>query len=155
MKNLIYLILIILAFATGFSLQRNPDPEIIETSDTIFSTRLKIDTVFKYYPMPFLCYLRGDSVEVAKGVKLPVESKVYEDSTYTLQVGGIAPELDYIAVYPRTVYQDKIINNYVDRVIKVPDNKRWGIGVSAGYGFSRDGPTPFIGISINYNIFRF
>ena len=37
-----------LAFATGFSLQRNPEPEINETSDTIFSTRRKIDTVFKY-----------------------------------------------------------------------------------------------------------
>ena len=132
MKNLIYIILIIIAFALSFYLKQKQDPEIIENTRTVYSTSLKIDSVKVYYPMPFLCVLRGDSIEVAPGIKKPVESKVYKDSTYTLQVSGIAPELDYIEIYPRTVYNETTY--YKDRIIKVPDAKRWGIGVSAGYG---------------------
>ena len=42
-------------------------------------------------------------------VVLPREFKVYEDSTYTAQVSGVEPSLDWIKVYQRT----EIINNVV------------------------------------------
>ena len=155
MKKIIFILIIIISFASGYFLKQKPDPEIVHTSDTIYRTRIDIDTVLYPYPMTFLCFLRGDSIIVADSVKVAVETKSYKDSSYTVQIIGVAPELDYIEVYPRYIYQDKIINNYTDKIIKVPDSKRWGVGVSAGYGFSRDGPSPYIGISLNYNIFRF
>ena len=75
--------------------------------------------------------------------------------SYTAYVSGVAPQLDSISVFNKIEYRDREITNNIDCIIKVPSNKRWGIGISAGYGFSRDGPSPYIGIGISYNVFRF
>lgn len=39
--------------------------------------------------------------------------------------------------------------------LDLPKVKRWGIGASAGYGIGKDGLTPFVGLSLNYSLFRF
>lgn len=89
-------------------------------------------------------------------IYLPVilEQKVYEDpdSTYRAVVSGPAidkygPKLDTISVYSRkeTVYQTKTV--YVEP-------SRWSIGLQAGYGASKDGLTPYIGIGIQYNLWN-
>ena len=81
---------------------------------------------------------------------LPVllEQKVYEDSTYRAVVSGpsieqYGPRLDSISIYSRktTVYQTKTV--YVEP-------SRWSIGIQAGYGASKDGLTPYVGIGVQY-----
>ena len=36
--------------------------------------------------------------------------------------------------------------------INIPKQKRWGIGINAGYGISNSGLSPYIGLGINYSI---
>lgn len=79
-------------------------------------------------------------------VYLPQESIVWQDDRCIVYAHGINPQVDSVthfnsgAVVTRTV---------TDRP------KRWGIGVSAGYGMSKDGLSPYIGLGISYNIIRF
>lgn len=87
-----------------------------------------------------------DTVRVM--VQVPRETRVYGDSTYRAQVSGFRPSLDWIEVYPQTVY--------ITRNISVDSRKRWGIGLQAGYGAYFDGGdvslSPYVGIGISWNI---
>lgn len=78
------------------------------------------------------------------------EYKEYQDSNYYAKVSGVAPRLDEIRVYPRTIYQTE----YICRDI-VQKNKRWGLGLSAGYGIGRNGLSPILAVTVNYNLFQF
>ena len=79
-------------------------------------------------------------------VYLPQESIVWQDDRCIVYAHGINPQVDSVthfnsgAVVTRTVTERP---------------KRWGIGVSAGYGMSKDGLSPYIGLGISYNIIRF
>lgn len=84
-----------------------------------------------------------DSVEV----EVPMERRTYQDSTYRAQVsgpaiGGLHPSLDWVEVYNRTT-----------TIAKKPS--RWGIGVQVGYGMSREGVSPYIGVGVSYNLITF
>lgn len=93
--------------------------------------------------------LLSQSVEQAGGdsaaVVIPITQKVYEDSTYKAWVSGYEPQLDSIFVYQKT----QVINNYIRE-----KPKRWGIGLQIGYGCIGKELHPYIGIGVNYNIFR-
>ena len=39
--------------------------------------------------------------------------------------------------------------------INLPKQKRWGLGINAGYGVSKSGLSPYIGLGVNYNILNF
>lgn len=86
---------------------------------------------------PRLC---GDSVMV----ELPVLQRHYADSTYEAWVSGpVDPRLDSLRVFaPRTVI--------TKRERKPP--KRWHIGVTAGYGYTRHGFEPYVGVGVTYSI---
>lgn len=65
---------------------------------------------------------------------LPIEQKVYEDSISTIQISGIQPQIDKIEYHipQKTVY--------VDKVVEVPQVKKWyedrfifSAGVYTGY----------------------
>lgn len=83
-------------------------------------------------------------------IRLPMETKVYADSTYRAQVSGYRPSLDFIEVYPTTT--TITTNNVVYKAKKT----HWGIGVSVGYGVTICNGTfyasPYIGVGINYNL---
>lgn len=93
--------------------------------------------------------LLSQSVEQAGGdsaaVVIPITQKVYEDSTYKAWVSGYEPQLDSIFVYQKT----QVINNYIRE-----KPKHWGIGLQIGYGSNGKALHPYIGIGVNYNIFR-
>lgn len=82
-----------------------------------------------------------------------IEQKVYEDpdSTYRAVVSGPAlseeygPRLDSIQVFSRSTIQ------YQTKVVYV-EPSRWSIGIQAGYGASKDGLTPYLGIGVQYNL---
>ncbi|MBQ0154754.1 MAG: hypothetical protein KBS70_08255 [Bacteroidales bacterium] len=83
-------------------------------------------------------------------VALPIERKVYEDSTYRAIVSGYHASLDEIQVYQRT----QTIYERVERTKK----QRWTLGVSAGvggfYGFTTRrfdvGTGVMVGVSYNF-----
>ena len=83
-------------------------------------------------------------------IQLPRESKVYaEDSVYRAVVSGYEATLDSLWLYRRTVTVTK------ENVVPVPQTKRFGVGVQAGYGVSKDGLTPYVGVGLHYNILGF
>ena len=86
-----------------------------------------------------------DSVEV----NVAMESRTYSDSTYRAQVsgpaiGGLHPTLDWVETYSRTT----------TTTIKQKPS-RWGLGVQVGYGASKDGLSPYVGVGVQYNILSF
>ena len=84
-------------------------------------------------------------------VRLPIETKVYSDSTYKAQVSGYKPSLDWVEVYPTTV----VITEQVTKQVK--QKTHWGIGINAGYGVTLNNKqvvlSPYVGVGISYNIF--
>jgi len=81
-------------------------------------------------------------------VELEREQRAYGDSTYRAWVSGVEPKLDSIQIRQNTVYH--LINQYVER--------KWAIGVTAGYGITYQGQlraSPYIGVGIQYNIWQF
>ena len=96
------------------------------------------ETVTKYVQVPpdtIVKYIKGDTVF------LPVIQKEYSTPDYRAWVSGYNAALDSIDVFPKTVYITK----------RIPA-RRWGLGVSVGYGVGRAGMSPYIGLGIYYKI---
>lgn len=112
-------------------LWRSQNPERRTASDSLCSPNADCEQI-DHFP---------DSAKMVD-VVLPIERKVYEDSTYRAVISGAFAALDSITVYPRREVQRITISNRP---------RRWGLGVSVGYGITRNGVEPFLGISIHYN----
>lgn len=84
----------------------------------------------------------ADSVEV----EIPIVQNVYEDSTYKAWVSGYDVRLDSVRIINKT----EIITNTIKQ-----KKKPWGIGVGVGYGVGAKGISPFVGITLSYNLFEF
>lgn len=82
-------------------------------------------------------------------VYLEREQVEWSDSLATVWASGIQPRVDSVRHYT----QKQIITQQV--AVPVPVRRRWGIGVQAGYGASRDGLTPYVGVGVTYNIVTF
>jgi hypothetical protein len=137
--------------------------ESIERAET--EHRIVIDTVRCYQPVArdsvVVRYLtrslpvdsgaiaeeaHGDSVAVV----VPITQKEYGDSTYHAWVSGYSVELDSIKTYTR-----KEVTTVVRTVEASSRNRRWHIGVSAGYGLTGGGAAPYVGIGISYSLISF
>ena len=154
MKNLLYIILAALAFGLGWcshsSLPDKPINYDTIVSDPIVVTKVKIDTQYILSPFPYLAWIdHTDTIRTDSCVHLR-EYKEYQDSNYYAKISGVAPRLDELRVYPKTIYETQYI--YRDIVSKP---KRWGIGLSAGYGVGKYGFTPVLAVTVNYNLFQF
>lgn len=158
-KFLIAALLAALLLLSGYFLGRRtaraPEPEYIVQIDTL---RIR-DTLFVETPVPVevrvvdtMLVAVTDTVHLNDTVylSLPRETKVYGDSTYTAQVSGYRPELDWVRVYPQ--------REVVTRTISVDSRKRWGLGLQAGYGAYVDAGqvrlVPYVGVGISYDILR-
>lgn len=81
-------------------------------------------------------------------VDIPIETRVYEeDSVYRAVVSGWKPSLDTLLVYNTT--------REVTKFVPVRDPRRWGVGLTAGYGVGKGGLTPYVGVGITYNLVNF
>lgn len=87
-----------------------------------------------------------DTVHDTVYVRLPTENIVWTDSLCSVYAHGVMTEIDSVLHFNTSmlIYQEE-----------KPRPKRWGLGVQAGYGASRDGLTPYIGFGLTYNIVRF
>ena len=79
-------------------------------------------------------------------VYLPQESIVWQDDRCIVYAHGINPQVDSVTHFNSEAVVTRTVTGRP---------KRWGIGVSAGYGMSKDGLSPYIGLGISYNIIRF
>lgn len=155
MKCLPYILIAALAFCLGWC-SRLPSVKDVPKYDTVQSepivvTKVRVDTQYILSPMPYLAWIDNtDTIYVSDSCWHLREYKEYQDSNYYAKVSGIAPRLDEIRVYPKTVYETQYI--YRDVVHKT---KRWGIGLSAGYGICKDGYSPVLAVTVNYNLFQF
>ena len=156
MKILPYILAGTACFALGWFVRPTERTESVKT-DTIQSppvvvTRTKVDTLFILSPQPCIAWLSGDTIEV-DGCRHAKEAKMYtDDSTYTAWISGVRPSLDSIRTYRRTQYVDRYI--YRD-VIHQAKSKRWGIGLSAGYGIGKHGLSPVLAVTVNWNLWNF
>lgn len=154
MKYLPYLLITVLAFGLGWY-SRSPDKSKSGIADTITSvnvvTRVDVDTMYILSPQAYIAWIdNSDTIRASDTCCHFREYKVYQDSNYYAKVSGVAPRLDEIRVYPKTVteyvYRDRIVSN---------KQKRWGLGLSAGYGIGRNGLSPIIAVTVNYNLCQF
>jgi len=150
----VMLLLIGVALLIGYRWGRNTaissmKPEVI--------TRVIRDTTTQFLPVYQKEYVYCDRyIEIpvhdtlsvthhdTVAVVVPYTVREYRDSSYFAKVGGYKPELLQIETYNRTVYQTTY----------VPEEKRWGLGVQAGFGIAyqdRFIASPYIGIGISYN----
>lgn len=154
MKYLPYILITTLAFGLGWCC-RSPSVKEVPKYDTVQSepivvTKVLVDTQYILSPLPYLAWIdHTDTIRTDSCWHLR-EYKEYQDSNYYARVSGVAPRLDELRIYPKTVYETKYI--YRD-VISKP--KRWGIGVSAGYGVGKHGFSPVLAVTVNYNLFQF
>lgn len=100
----------------------------------IFTTRT--DTVF----LPVL----GDTVKT--GVLVPIERKIYQTTDYRATIEGYKPALVDMEIFRQVQYITKPEIRYKKT------KPRWGIGLQAGYGISKSGLSPYVGIGIQYNM---
>ena len=151
-KVLLIAVALFLCFAWG----RNtaPKPEI-QGEVVRVDTLLIRDTITREKPVYRTKIVRDTMTVILRDsipVYLPIETKVYEDSTYRAEVSGVFPSLDRIDVYQRT----QVVSQIIEKQVAVPVRQRWGIGISAGYGAALNGKavvlSPYIGIGIQYNI---
>lgn len=158
--RVVALILIMGCIATGLIWKMDRMRQRIEElenapADTVTITR--VDTIRIDTPVPVYKYIRyNDTVTICHELRdtvkeliyLPREAMVYKDSTYRAVVSGVQPRLDSIEIYQRNTTQT------VTKYVKVPDKKRWGLGVNVGAGWNGKQVQPFVGVGVQYNIVR-
>ena len=158
MKKIKYILLgviagIVICLINGWvSCHRTTDKEVITITDTLVLT----DTIIKFQPKPYKVTII-DTIYLPQQPQQPQQPQIdtlirqevtYKDSTYTAVVGGIEPYLKSIEIYPKTIY----VNNNTTTTIKV--RSRFGLGVQSGYGLSRNGLQPYIGVGVQYNLIQ-
>lgn len=152
----------VLAFIVGAGLTRycsTPRMEVQEVVHADTVTIVRVDTVVVEKPVPVrVVEKRTDTLTVYRGtdtlyVPVPIRQYQFRDSLYSLDVSGYHVSVDRLEVYPRTIY--RTINTTTERT--VTDKKRWGMGVQAGYGynFGTGKPAPYVGVGIQYSLWRF
>ena len=161
MKRIKYILLgviagIVICLLNGWvSCHRTTDKKVITITDTLVLT----DTIIKFQPKPYkvtiidTIYLPQQPQKPQKPQQPQIDTLIrqevtYKDSAYTAVIGGIEPYLKSIEIYPKTIY----VNNNTTTTIKV--RSRFGLGVQAGYGLSRNGLQPYIGVGIQYNLIQ-
>lgn len=120
-------------------------PDTLVVFDTIRDTvpvlvhETDIETI--YVPYFELVTVGGDTIKDTTYVPVPITQKEYKTDHYRAWVSGYRPVLDSIDVFTQTAY-----------ITKHMPARRWGLGVTAGYGFSRFGLSPYVGIGVYYRI---
>lgn len=128
---------------------------------TIVSTKIERDTIVvrdtirEYYPQEVeRVVVRTERVEVPiivrdtireiVEVELPIEEREYKSEEYRAVIGGYAPYLRSMEVYPRTAY--------ITTTETIRERKRWGVslGVQGGYGFTPKGWQPYAGVGVSF-----
>lgn len=147
--NLLIIIIIVVTCIRCCS--NNRKEESIQQIDTI--TIIKRDTITIIKPQPVIKYrnkIVRDTLysvdSVLAPVDIPLETKVYEDTTYRAVISGYRANLDSIFIKNRNQIQ------YINKISY--KTKKWNISpsIGVGYGAFNKKFDVYIGFSINYNL---
>lgn len=157
-----YVVTLLLAFASGCNLGRKRAPAASTMAKAQRDTLIIRDTLTIHEPEWHILRI-VDTIMVAVHdtvvrsdttfIVIDREQRHYKGDGYEAWVSGYRPELDSLRIF--------IENRYVtNNIIQTPLQKRWGIGIQAGYGVSAGANntlhlSPYIGIGISYNICHF
>ncbi|VDH16857.1 Uncharacterised protein [Algoriella xinjiangensis] len=103
----------------------------------------------------------ADKLSVKVDVLKKEETKIVYD---TVKCKEIVSNLKEQIILQDTIIQKKdsiiyltnTVVDYQDKIIKIkPKPKRFGIGIQTGYGFTADKITPYVGVGVSLNLFRF
>lgn len=144
------IIFIIVLICLKCCCSNNRKEEKIPQTDTITITQIDTITIIK--PQPVIQYrdriVRDtlysiDSIPVL--VDLPIETKVYADSSYRAVVSGYRASLDTISIFNKN--QIHTINKTTYKT------KKWNVSPSVGIGYGMFGKRidMYVGFSIGYN----
>lgn len=147
---ILVLALCFLCFLTGRYTKKAEREPICKTD-----TFIRVDTVRDSIPYPvyetviqtvpelFPVYitLEGDTVREPIFVPVPIVQKEYQTDNYRAWVSGHKPSLDSIDIFQKTIY--------ITEKVKA---RRWGIGITAGYGIGKHGLSPYVGVGGFYRI---
>ena len=150
MKNALIITLIIaLILASYFVGRRTPTEVEIIKRDTITITNIdtiritKVREVEKKIIDTILVQVKDTIIlNDTTFIQLPREQKIYTGENYKAWVSGYRPKLDSLNIYQKTIIKE--VTNTVE--------KKWGIGVMGGYGVTKEGLSPYIGIGLYYKI---
>ena len=111
-----------------------------------------ISNTFKRSITQKLADVPNDSTPSKKGsdsIAIPISQKVYSGVDYKAYASGYRVTLDSLQLYPKNT------TTTITKVVTVTKNRsRWNIGISAGYGISKTGLSPYIGVGVVYNLFK-
>ena len=147
---ILILILCLLCFLAGRHTNRIGDELVGKTDTSTLRDTIRdsipypvYETVIQTVPELFPVYitLEGDTVREPIFVPIPVTQKEYLTDDYHAWVSGYNPSLDSIDVFQKTIY-----------ITEKVKTRRWGIGLTTGYGIGRNGLSPYIGIGGFYRI---
>nr|DAM58711.1 MAG TPA: hypothetical protein [Caudoviricetes sp.] len=147
--NLLIIIIIVVTCIRCCS--NNRKEESIPQIDTI--TIIRTDTITIIKPQHIYKYVDRiirdtlysiDSILVP--VNVPLETKVYEDTTYRAVISGYRANLDSISIFNKNQIQ------YINKITY--KTKKWNISPSLGlgYGILNRKIDVYMGFSLNYNL---
>lgn len=111
--------------------------DTVTVSEPISVTRWRVDSVA--FPV-------RDTVRVQDTlfVYLERERVRWKDEYCEVFASGVQPSVDSVRHF--------ISERVILKAVPVKVRSRWGIGVQAGYGASRQGLSPYIGVGVSYNL---
>lgn len=152
MRKVLLLLMHLFAFAViAYFFRMKEPPQVVEEVRT--DTVRVPDTLFVVQPIctetrvtdTVRVVLRDTLLRLVE-VHVPIEQRVYEDSTFKAYVSGFRPSLDSIEIMrPRTEIRIR------ERVEQKPP--RWSLGIQGGYGVTPKGVQPYIGIGVAYRLY--
>ena len=158
-RDLKYIFLLLVAVLLGVFLGNCgegdlPSPNETERVKVQTDTIRVVDTLKVSLPKPVKVFkIRHDTLKIAiagdtLAAALPIESKVYKDSSYTAYVSGYKAQLDSIYIRAPTTY----ITTNTEKIIT--RNKRFNIGVIGGVGIGLRSKSfePFVGVGVSYSL---
>ena len=92
-----------------------------------------------------------------KAYSLAVQERMISeyDSLQKIQVSEIGRQNSVIDTLAEGWRIANVSNSDLTEQLRKQKSNRWGVGFSGGYGASKQGISPYIGVSVNYNFIRF
>ncbi len=158
-KILIPAISIITSFTVGYLCHSHSShrhrPAAV-TADTVVTTRYVRDTIIVSIPQPagitpVLDRYIPFVIEKKDTVFLPVERRIYCDSTFYAEVSGYHPSLDTLAIFPAAREETRSIT------VRTPSSTatrrtRFGLGITAGATVTPRGLAPGLTLGLTYRL---
>ena len=150
MKQWIYIIIIfILIILNLYQCNKNNNRIEINDVETIRQDTVIVRDTLKFYkPKPIYVKSEKDTLFIndTTFIELPKETKVYRDSTYEARISGFQPNLEYIKVFPKTIYVTKEKVSYIEK----KKHFNHGLQVGVGFGVINMKPDVYVGYGFTY-----